>query len=164
MLCKGREISNLLPSTGRQKIRAKPHFLAISFIVGLGCKSSCRAMEITNQSKKPLSIPLPGGKKLFLGPGKSGQINWKAADRPAVQKLIKSGEVSISREAKKGSKAKGVARIDTDAPSYTGSYYSAHWMRRANRESPTEGIEKFVFFFFFRKNLSDAEEWPQYES
>lgn len=83
-------------------------------------------MEITNQSKKPLSIPLPGGKKLFLGPGKSGQINWKAAERPAVKKLIESGEVKVSQESKKGSNARGVERIDTNAPSYSGSYHSAH--------------------------------------
>ena len=83
-------------------------------------------MEITNQTKKPLSIPLAGGKKLFLGPGKSGQINWKAAERPAVQKLIESGEVKVSQEGKKGSKLKGVSRISTDAPGYTGSCYSDH--------------------------------------
>ena len=83
-------------------------------------------MEITNLTKKPLSIPLPAGKKLFLGPGKSGQINWKAAERPAVQKLIESGEVKISQEGKKGSDKRGVSRIDTNAPSYTGSYYSSN--------------------------------------
>ena len=32
-------------------------------------------MNITNKCKRPISISLPGGKKLFLGPGKSGQIN-----------------------------------------------------------------------------------------
>ncbi|GHC41928.1 hypothetical protein [Roseibacillus persicicus] len=83
-------------------------------------------MEITNLTKKPLSVPLPAGKRLFLGPGKSGQINWKAAERPAVQALIESGEVKVSQEGKKGTKAKGVARIDTHAPSYTGSFYSNH--------------------------------------
>lgn len=82
-------------------------------------------MEITNISPKPLSIPLPAGKKLYLSPGKSGQINWKAAERPAIQKLIESGEVKVSQEGK-GSKAKGVGRIDTKAPGYTGSYYSAN--------------------------------------
>lgn len=83
-------------------------------------------MEITNQTKKPLSIPLPGGKKLFLGPGKSGQINWKATERPAVQKLVESGEVKVSQDGKKRSDLKGVGRIDTNAPSYTGSCYSDH--------------------------------------
>lgn len=83
-------------------------------------------MEITNQTKKPLSIPLAGGKKLFLGPGKSGQINWKAAERPAVKKLIESGEVKVSQEGNQGAKAKGVGKIATNAPGYTGSCYSDH--------------------------------------
>jgi len=47
-------------------------------------------MELTNLSKKPLSVPLPGGKKLFLGPGKSGQITRKAAHYSMVLKLIES--------------------------------------------------------------------------
>ena len=37
-------------------------------------------MDITNKSRKPLSVPLPGGKKLFLGPGKTGQVSPKALD------------------------------------------------------------------------------------
>ncbi len=58
-------------------------------------------MDITNKSKKPLSIPLPAGKKLFLGPGKSGQITRKAAESPAVAKLIEAGDVKISEEGGK---------------------------------------------------------------
>ena len=58
-------------------------------------------MDITNKSKKPVSIPLPAGKKLFLGPGKSGQITRKAAESPAVTKLIEDGDVKISEEGVK---------------------------------------------------------------
>ena|GEM_PF-415365 len=61
-------------------------------------------MEITNKTKKPLSVPLPAGKKLFLGMGKSGQITRKAAESPAVLKLVEAGEVSITEE---GSKRQG---------------------------------------------------------
>jgi hypothetical protein len=50
---------------------------------------------ITNKTRKPLSIPLPGGKKLRLGPLKSGEISPKAIDRPPVQELIEAGEVEI---------------------------------------------------------------------
>jgi hypothetical protein len=53
-------------------------------------------MDITNKSTKPLSIPLPAGKKLFLSPGKSGQITRKAAESPAVIKLVEAGDVKIS--------------------------------------------------------------------
>ena len=58
-------------------------------------------MEITNKTKKPLSVPLPAGKKLFLGPGKSGQITPKAAESPAVVKLVEAGDVEISEEGAK---------------------------------------------------------------
>ena len=50
---------------------------------------------ITNKTRKPLSVPLPGGKKLRLGPLKSGEISPKAVDHPPVQKLIKAGDVEI---------------------------------------------------------------------
>ena len=70
-------------------------------------------MEITNKTKKPLSVPLPAGKKLFLGPGKSGQITRKAAERPAVVKLVEAGDVEISEEGAKrqggGSSGSGVS-------------------------------------------------------
>ena len=50
---------------------------------------------ITNKTHKPLSVPLPGGKKLRLGPLKSGEISPKAIDHPPVQKLVEAGEVEI---------------------------------------------------------------------
>ena len=53
-------------------------------------------MEITNQSRRPLTIALPGGKKLRLGPLKSGQITARAAEHPAVQQLVKDGIVQLN--------------------------------------------------------------------
>jgi hypothetical protein len=53
-------------------------------------------MDITNKSRKPLSVPLPGGKKLFLSPGKTGQVNDKAIDHPPLVKLLESGDLSKS--------------------------------------------------------------------
>ena len=50
-------------------------------------------MDITNKTSRPLSVPLPGGKKLFLGPGKTGQVNAKALGHPALAKLIEAGDV-----------------------------------------------------------------------
>jgi len=50
---------------------------------------------ITNKTFKSLSVPLPGGKKLRLGPLKSGEISPKAVDHPPVQKLIEAGEVEV---------------------------------------------------------------------
>lgn len=70
-------------------------------------------MKIINKTKKPLSVPLPAGKKLFLGPGKSGQITQTAAARPAVVKLVETGDVEISEEGAKrqggGSSSSGVS-------------------------------------------------------
>ena len=51
---------------------------------------------ITNKTLKPLAVPLPGGKKLRLGPLKSGEISPKAIDHPPVQKLVEAGEVEVS--------------------------------------------------------------------
>lgn len=52
-------------------------------------------MEILNKTKRPLRVPLPGGKKLHLSPGRTGQITAKAADHPPVKKLIEAGEIEV---------------------------------------------------------------------
>lgn len=57
-------------------------------------------MDITNKSGKPLSIPLPGGKKLFLGPGKTGQVSNKAVEHPPLAKLIEAGDVETAGDGK----------------------------------------------------------------
>jgi len=58
---------------------------------------------LTNKTRKALSISLPGGKKLRLGPLMSGEISPKAVDHPSVQKLIEAGEVEVemSRQSSK---------------------------------------------------------------
>ena len=55
-----------------------------------------RPMEIKNQSRRPLTIALPGGKKLRLGPLKSGQITARAAEHPAVKKLVEEGIIQLN--------------------------------------------------------------------
>ena len=52
-------------------------------------------MEISNKTQRPLRIPLPGGKKLHLGPGKTGQITAKAAEHAPLKALIDAGEIEI---------------------------------------------------------------------
>ncbi len=54
-----------------------------------------REMEISNKTKRPLRVPLPGGKKLHLGPGRTGQISPKAAEHPPLKKLIDDGEIEV---------------------------------------------------------------------
>ncbi len=58
-------------------------------------------MDITNKTRKPLSLPLPGGKKLFLGPGKTGQVTPKALEHPPLAKLLETGDVETSDEQQK---------------------------------------------------------------
>lgn len=50
-------------------------------------------MDIINKSRKPLSLPLPGGKRLFLAPGKTGQVSPKALEHPLLVKLLESGDI-----------------------------------------------------------------------
>ena len=54
---------------------------------------------IMNKTQKPLSIPLPRGKTLHLGPGKTGQIASPASDHPPVKKLIDAGEIEVVAES-----------------------------------------------------------------
>ena len=50
---------------------------------------------VNNKTQKPVSVPLPGGKTLHLGPGKTGQIAANAVDNPRLKKLIDAGELEI---------------------------------------------------------------------
>jgi len=52
-------------------------------------------MDVSNKTRRPLTVPLPGGKKLRLGPGKTGQISPKAAQHPPLKKLVDAGELEI---------------------------------------------------------------------
>ena len=56
---------------------------------------------VSNKTKRPLSIPLPGGRKLHLGPGKSGEIAANAAEHPQLKKLVDAGEIEILAEGQR---------------------------------------------------------------
>ena len=53
-------------------------------------------MDITNKTQKPMSLPLPGGKRLFLGPGKTGQVSPKALEHPLLAKLLEAGDLETA--------------------------------------------------------------------
>jgi hypothetical protein len=53
---------------------------------------------IVNKTTRPLRVPLPGGKTLYLGPKKNGQIADPAAEHPALRKLVDAGEITIQGE------------------------------------------------------------------
>ena len=50
---------------------------------------------VLNKTRAPLRVPLPRGKKLHLGPGKSGQISHQDLDHKPLQALIKKGKIEI---------------------------------------------------------------------
>jgi hypothetical protein len=56
---------------------------------------------IANKTLKAIVVPLPRGKKLHLGPGKTGQVAANAAEHPPLKKLIESGEIEIVDEGSK---------------------------------------------------------------
>jgi hypothetical protein len=76
-------------------------------------------MDISNKTKRPLKISLPGGKLLRLGPGRIGQIAPQAAEHPAVKKLIEAGEIEIVG----GGKSQGA---NTQSSSGGGASSSGH--------------------------------------
>ena len=53
---------------------------------------------VTNKSSKPLSIPLPRGKTLHLGPARTAEISANALEFPQVKKLVEAGEIEIADE------------------------------------------------------------------
>jgi hypothetical protein len=53
---------------------------------------------ISNKTHRPLSVPLPRGKTLHLGPGRTGQIASEAAEHPPLKKLVEAGEIEILGE------------------------------------------------------------------
>jgi hypothetical protein len=53
---------------------------------------------ISNKTQRPLSVPLPRGKTLHLGPGRTGQIASSAADHPELKKLVEAGKIEILGE------------------------------------------------------------------
>ena len=53
---------------------------------------------ISNKTHLPLRVPLPGGKTLHLGPGKTGQISPKAIEHSGLKKLVEAGKIEITDE------------------------------------------------------------------
>ena len=53
---------------------------------------------VKNNTQRPLRVPLPRGKAVHLGPGKSGQITTEAAEHPGLKKLVEAGEIEVLDE------------------------------------------------------------------
>src|SRR5438128_4835469 len=77
---------------------------------------------ISNKTPKPISVPLPRGKKLHLGPGKTGQIASNASEHPPLKKLIDAGKVEILDEASQSTAEAGGGKLGrTWMPGYGSS-------------------------------------------
>jgi len=50
---------------------------------------------VVNKTRAPLKVPLPRGKSLRLGPGKTGQVADGAAEHAALKKLVDAGKIEI---------------------------------------------------------------------
>lgn len=55
-------------------------------------------MIISNKTQKPIRVPLGGDKVIHLAPRGSGSISAQAAERPAVQRMVERGEITIASE------------------------------------------------------------------
>lgn len=53
---------------------------------------------VSNKTQKPLSVPLPGGKTLHLGPRKTAQVSARAVEDPRLKKLVDAGEIELVPE------------------------------------------------------------------
>ena len=52
-------------------------------------------MIVTNKTMRPLRLPLPGDKTLFLAPGGTAQIAPKAKQHPPLMEFVESGQVEL---------------------------------------------------------------------
>ncbi len=50
---------------------------------------------VCNKSLKAIAVPLPRGKKLHLGPGRTGHVAANAREHPPLKQLIEAGQIEI---------------------------------------------------------------------
>ena len=62
--------------------------------------------SITNTTRRPLVVSLPGNKKLRLGPLQTGQVTAKALEHPPLVEQVQAGVLEVTD----GSRQKGAAR------------------------------------------------------
>lgn len=79
----------------------------MAFASRVGIEYNAGMKTVTNKTSRPVIVPLPRGRKLHLGPLKTGQIATEAAEHPALKKLVEAGELELSDEQAGGGSAGG---------------------------------------------------------
>ncbi len=74
---------------------------------------------ISNKTNRPLSVPLPRGGTLHLGPGKTAEIAANAASHPQLKKLLDAGEIEILNDAARSGGAMGGGNKRATASGHT---------------------------------------------
>lgn len=71
--------------------------------------------EIRNKTARPVRVPLPRGKTLFLGPSQVAQIADNATEFAGLQKLIAEEKIEMVGDGEKvaTNKSAGVAKSQT---------------------------------------------------
>jgi len=62
---------------------------------------------LRNLTHRPLKVRLGGGKTLFLGPHKNGQVADQATEEASVQRLLAAGDVEIVGDGAPGGQGDG---------------------------------------------------------
>ena len=66
--------------------------------------------NVSNRTQRPLSVPLPRGKTLHLGPGKTAEIASTALEHPQLKKLVDAGDIEILSESPRPSGGIGAGK------------------------------------------------------
>lgn len=62
---------------------------------------------VSNKTPQPLSVPLPEGRTLHLGPRASGQISARAAEHGPLKKLIDAGQLELVADSAGAGRSSG---------------------------------------------------------
>mgnify|MGYP004005936977 CR=1 FL=1 len=86
-------------------------------------------MEIKNTTRKPIKVPLPAGKGLFLGPNAKGQVSDKAVEHPPFKELLDDGTIEIIGSGR--SKASGPSNTTSNISNSSNSKGGGAAMRKS---------------------------------
>lgn len=88
---------------------------------------------IKNTARRPLRVPLPHGKTLHLGLGKTGSVGDDALEHPPFQKLVRDGEIEVLGHQAASGSAPGGQASSHGSPSGRAHGHASAAPRRGNR-------------------------------